>query len=856
MDAWNVLVVAGDYELIEMTEEALDDPRFIIQTAFSHRDALNSIRLSKFDLIIVDAAMVSRVTGIPAIDELAMLNPRPPLVALNLSGGNGSIAQLPMDAVIHSLDTESIQHGVSEALNIYLAPTSRLDGENHAPAPMLRNEELETLFALSRSLTEVLDTGEVLNRVVEAARNLTQAEEGMILLPDGDTGELFLRARVGIDIETARNFRIKQEDTIAGDVFNNGQAVMIGAAGPLKVKTRYFVNALLYVPILLKGKPIGVLGVNNRDKHDVFNEGQQALLINLASFAAIALENARIHEESLKRTRELKALADASQVMNSSLSLDRTLPNISEQLARVLNVGRAEIYEWLPEGKQLRLLSFYQRVVWRSHRGPPIDLVHNPTLLAALTSKYPMMIVRGDGMDNLLQMGAAAMTVLPVSLGDQPLGIIEASYIHRPSGLPSQDIVQRVQRVAMEGMVALFEKADQTQNQNVFRILDNINRQMESDWSDFALVNPDTQGLNLYAAVGKGVWLTPDAIDLNQYPDLLEAIEHQSPIHQQGGTGTMTPGVRRLMSAARGRSVLGLPLVQRGEMRGLVLFVDNEQSRMFNKREIDLARAIIGQSATALDNARLVSDLEDSLTQLQKAQERLIQTERLSAMGELAAAVAHQINNPLTSILLDVELMLSKEPKDTDRYRTFESINRAGKRAAGVVHRLLAASRKNSPDEPMTPVDVVSSVDDIVLLVRSHIERDHIRLIYDRPEKPMPMVTAVPTQLDDVWLNLLLNANDALRGRKGAEMGISIACPPPGDHVEVLVWDNGPGIPAEIQGRVFQPFFTTKPVGEGTGLGLHICRQTVERGGGSISLQSSYNEGTRFVVRLPVRTEA
>jgi signal transduction histidine kinase len=200
--------------------------------------------------------------------------------------------------------------------------------------------------------------------------------------------------------------------------------------------------------------------------------------------------------------------------------------------------------------------------------------------------------------------------------------------------------------------------------------------------------------------------------------------------------------------------------------------------------------------------------------------------------------------------------MLSKEPTDTDRYRTFESINRAGKRAAGVVHRLLAASRKNSLDEPMTPVDVVSSVDDIVLLVRSHIERDHIRLVYDRPEKPMPMVTAVPTQLDDVWLNLLLNANDALRGRKGAEMGISIACPPPGDHIEVLVWDNGPGIPAEIQDRVFQPFFTTKPVGEGTGLGLHICRQTVERVGGSISLQSSYNEGTRFVVRLPVRTEA
>src|SRR5262249_44732632 len=161
-----------------------------------------------------------RVTGIPAIDELSMLNPRPPLVALNLTENNGSIAQLPMDAVIRSLDLESIQRGVSEALNIYLAPTARLAGEDPVPVTSLRNQEVETLFALSRSLTEVLDTGEVLNRVVQAARDLTEADEGMILLPDAGTGELFLRARVGIDIDMARNFRIKQEDTIAGDVFN------------------------------------------------------------------------------------------------------------------------------------------------------------------------------------------------------------------------------------------------------------------------------------------------------------------------------------------------------------------------------------------------------------------------------------------------------------------------------------------------------------------------------------------------------------------------------------------------------------------------------------------------------------
>src|SRR5690606_9639976 len=107
------------------------------------------------------------------------------------------------------------------------------------------DEELQTLFALGRSLTEVLDLSEVLNRVVEAARRLTNAEEGMILLPDGQSGQLYLRAKVGIDVEVADNFRIRTHDTIAGTVFQTGLPMLLAESGPQKVKTEYFVNSLL-----------------------------------------------------------------------------------------------------------------------------------------------------------------------------------------------------------------------------------------------------------------------------------------------------------------------------------------------------------------------------------------------------------------------------------------------------------------------------------------------------------------------------------------------------------------------------------------------------------------------------------
>jgi two-component system NtrC family sensor kinase len=302
----------------------------------------------------------------------------------------------------------------------------------------------------------------------------------------------------------------------------------------------------------------------------------------------------------------------------------------------------------------------------------------------------------------------------------------------------------------------------------------------------------------------------------------------------------------------RSRVVLGVPLVNRGRATGLVLFGDSERSTPFLPREVDLARAIVGQSSTALENARLYHDLEESLQELRDTQGRLIQTARLSAMGELAAAVAHQVNNPLTTIVLDAELLLLSESTDSKRYEVLTAIVRAGKRAASVVRRLLTTARAPDSESKTLPVDVVETVRDVIALVKSHIERDPVKLSEKLPGQALPPVMAVPGQLDDVWLNLLLNAHDALQGQEGAKMGIEVSLEPDGNNIDVVVWDNGPGIPADIIDEVFKPFFTTKPIGEGTGLGLHICRQVIDRVGGSITVNSPPGEGTRFLVRLPV----
>jgi len=179
------------------------------------------------------------------------------------------------------------------------------------------------------------------------------------------------------------------------------------------------------------------------------------------------------------------------------------------------------------------------------------------------------------------------------------------------------------------------------------------------------------------------------------------------------------------------------------------------------------------------------------------------------------------------------------------------AISRAGKRAAGVVRRLLAMARPISPDTPRSPIDVNYTIRDITTLVRPHIEREGIRLNTQLPEYGFPPVLAIAGELNDVWLNLILNAHDAVIGRRSPEIGITSTYDPENAMIEVTVWDNGAGIPDEIIGEIFKPFFTTKPQGEGTGLGLHICRQVVDRVGGVISVQTS-DSGSRFVVRLPI----
>ena len=842
-----ILVASGDYSVGQRARAALSGQGFSIHTAYSFRDALFAVEHDSCDAVLADVRLRSHQTGEPLVRALERFS-GVPVVLLAQSDLLYDYPQPPVEMVIGALDERTLRRCFRAVLNG--SPTAHC-GDSQAG-------EVEALSALGKSLTEVLDLSEVLNRVVAAARHLTGAEEGMILLPDDEAGGLYLRAKVGIDEEVARNFRIKTEDTLAGQVFSTGQPSLVGAQGPQKVKTQYFVNSLLYVPILLKGRPIGVLGVNNKVNDAVFTPHHQQLLISLASYAAIAIENARIHEQLLDQTRELQSLVDASAVINASVSLEVTLPNVCEQLRTMLHANWAAVCEWDRGKGGLRTVASDQRMTWRPGHGPLLRLHERPALRAALEANRLFVAQRGMALHPAEQaeferLAVAAVVLIPVRAGRQLLGAVRAYYVHPPEH-DTRGAAQRVHNTAVELLAGLVENGRYERSGQMFRMAEDIRRNLEADWCDLALLLASDE-LETQLAFGSGLWLRPPHpfLSLETAPELQQVVTAQTALVCAGDQPSLSPGVRALLDDRHSSALLALPLVQRGQSYGLVLLGNTRANRPFSDRDVNLGRAIVEQAATALENARLVHDLEQSLQDLKDAQERLVQAARLSAMGELAAAVAHQINNPLTTILVDTELMLLDEPEDSRSYPSLVAISRAGKRAASVVRRLLATARPIEENAPIEPIDVVDTIEGILSLVKSHIEQDGIRISTRLPAEKLPPVMAVQGQLDDIWLNLLLNAHDALAGCEDARIGIEVLYAPDSPYLDVVVWDNGPGVPEAIRQDIFQPFFTTKPVGEGTGLGLHICQQVVDRVGGSISVDSSHEGGARFLVRLPVK---
>jgi len=238
--------------------------------------------------------------------------------------------------------------------------------------------------------------------------------------------------------------------------------------------------------------------------------------------------------------------------------------------------------------------------------------------------------------------------------------------------------------------------------------------------------------------------------------------------------------------------------------------------------------------------------LGKSLVDLKAAQEHLIQAEKLSALGELIAGVAHELNNPLSTIALSAELATSTVASEGRVKTHLERIGEATIRCQQIVKSLVSFARKQKPE--MAYIDINALCDKVLDLVVYQLKVDNIEL-EKRFDERLPQTMADPHQLQQVFVNLATNAYQAMSS--GTGRGKLVVETKAGDGViHIGFHDDGPGISKEHQRKIFDPFFTTKA--DGTGLGLSISYGIIKEHGGEISVQSAPGKGTTFLIEVPI----
>jgi C4-dicarboxylate-specific signal transduction histidine kinase len=366
------------------------------------------------------------------------------------------------------------------------------------------------------------------------------------------------------------------------------------------------------------------------------------------------------------------------------------------------------------------------------------------------------------------------------------------------------------------------------------------------------------QGAQVAVAIGAS---TPTA-DVMSLPVLNNVIRtsrtvviadaRAQPMHDFGGQ----------LAARAPRSVICLPLVKRGALIGVLYLENSLAPDVFTPSRTAMLEVLAPQAAISLETARLYAELidenarrADSEAALAGARAELARTSHLTVMGGLAASIAHEINQPLGAIIACVDASLRWLQRATpDINEALEGLNQIksdGLRAADIVRALRSLAKQAPAALGAMVVDDV--VRDVASLTRAEIEAHRVDLV-TRLGAADAIVIADRIQVQQIVLNLISNAIDAMSGTPPDARELIVTSLVESGYVVVSVQDSGSGMPASTLARIFDPFFTTKETG--MGMGLAICRSIMEAQGGTLEAFSTEGEGSMFVFRLPLANEA
>ncbi|MCA1390921.1 GAF domain-containing protein [Bradyrhizobium sp. IC3123] len=676
-------------------------------------------------------------------------------------------------------------------------------------------------------------------------------------------------------------------------------------------------RSVLFMPLMNRGAPVGMISVT-RAEPGSFAPDLVQLLQTFADQAVIAIENARLFNETKEALERQTATADILKVMAASPSdvqpvfeaiatnANRLIGGFSTAVLRYVDgaVHLAAFTPTDPAGDRVLQASFPVPFA----QFPPYQLVANGT-----AAQLPDTEVEPAARDIARARGYRSMLFAPLMSEGEAIGIITAT--RRATGNFAEHHVRLLQTFADQAVIAiknvsLFNATKealerQTATADILKVIAASPSDVTPVFqaiSDSAKALIGAHSSTVTRVVDGMLHLAAFTTDneagnadlLNSFPTPLSSSGIHSRVASSGeyafrsdmqNEPDLTEAMKELARTRGYRSILVVPMLRDGLAIGTIA-VTRREPGYFPDKAINLLKTFADQAVIAVENTRLFNEVQDrtselarSLDDLRAAQDRLIQTEKLASLGQLTAGIAHEIKNPLNFVnnfaSLSAELteelngVLAPVPLPENVRGEVDELTgllqdnlgkivQHGRRADSIVKNMLLHSREGGGEHGLSDINALVEESLNLAYHGARAEKPGFHVTLKRALDPAAGQAEVfPQEITRVLLNLISNGFHAVIRRKadgaaGYEPIVTAATRDRGDDVEITIRDNGTGIADDVKEKMFNPFFTTKPAGEGTGLGLSMTHDiVVKQHGGTIDVATEPGKFTEFTIVLP-----
>ena len=726
-------------------------------------------------------------------------------------------------------------------------------------------------FALLNELVSTAsvgaDTNEVARRIMHRLRKTFRTDIAGVLLASADAS---LR-EYGVEVEeTAINFLAKTK--LVRGVLKSGLPVRVGNVNKDKDWGREFnqqvdINSILVVPLKYRRTVMGALVMASTESNAFSLEDEQ-LLIVIASHLAGMFENVRLHQETRDRVRNLTLLHQVVQNVLGLNDIEQIANMVADLMVKRFSYASASVI-LMDENGQRRFAARKGKLQEpASHKRSRHSNKNLSTPKEAILSHSSL---EGKGDNQVFELQTASSICVPLKEGDNILGVIEVER-NRREAFSENDLLALEALAGVLSSVVLSALRYQELQVSV--------RQLHAARETALDIAGD---LELHTLLNRVAYRARELVNargvelglLNEAGDAVEIVVSSTPwFDSYGDLIPLMAGVAGQVAAIGEplvvddyntwdsrinpevkqafKSALGIPLKFHNQVTGVLILLDDRKGHVFRSEDVQLLELLAPQLSIWIRNARLYRELQERIEAQRSTESHLIRSARLAAVGEMAAGVAHELNNPLTTVSGFVELMLEELPPGSPLKEDLELVRQEAHRARRVVRRLLDFSRPTENRRVSTDINKLSR--DVLSLIAHQARMNKVQLVSEVCDD-LPSIWVDADQVKQVLLNLLNNAIQAMPDGGRLSLTTSHASNRYGEDIKegiaISVADTGEGIPPENLDRIFQPFFTTRPPGTGTGLGLPVSYGIITDHGGFIDVESKVNQGSRLTVFLP-----